>query len=280
MRSGRLVRTRTRRAAPTEGAGKQRERTGWPRRGKVRVGRGGSEERAPSQPCRRASLSAAIGLSTWVAHEQRHRRPGGYARRGAGALRASVDHDAGVPLPGTRCPYGPAALTGKPRPRRRMRRAECRPTAFRSDRQDLGQVSPPGRNGGPRRQARLADRSRRSRGDRAARSSARSHARRHPPGFCPVTGRARPRSRTAAGREDSRLDYAGVVEVGFRPGERAAIVSTLDRSRSEVCPFARRPIPSRVEWVEPTLIVEVRSLASGTGRWLREPVFSRVVGVR
>jgi bifunctional non-homologous end joining protein LigD len=81
-------------------------------------------------------------------------------------------------------------------------------------------------------------------------------------------------------RDDGLLDYARVVEVGFRPGERAAIVSTLDRCRSEVCPFARRPMLSRVEWVEPALVVEVRSLASATGQWLREPVFSRVVRVR
>ena len=33
-------------------------------------------------------------------------------------------------------------------------------------------------------------------------------------------------------------------------------------------------------WVEPALVVEVRSLASETGPWLREPVFLRVVGLR
>jgi bifunctional non-homologous end joining protein LigD len=80
-------------------------------------------------------------------------------------------------------------------------------------------------------------------------------------------------------RDDGQLDYAGVVEVGFSPGQRAAIVSTLARCRSEVCPFERRPMLSRAEWVEPALVVEVRSLASATGRWLREPVFSRVVGI-
>ena len=37
---------------------------------------------------------------------------------------------------------------------------------------------------------------------------------------------------------------------------------------------------SDLTWVEPALMVEVRSLASETGRWLREPVFSRVAGVR
>jgi hypothetical protein len=33
-------------------------------------------------------------------------------------------------------------------------------------------------------------------------------------------------------------------------------------------------------FVEPALVVEVRSLTSGAGRRLREPVFSRVVGPR
>jgi hypothetical protein len=64
-------------------------------------------------------------------------------------------------------------------------------------------------------------------------------------------------------------------EVGFASGERSVVRRSLDR-----CPFARPPLLRDLVWVEPALVVEVRSLASETGRWLREPVFSRIVGLR
>jgi hypothetical protein len=38
------------------------------------------------------------------------------------------------------------------------------------------------------------------------------------------------------------------------------------------------PILSDLVWVEPALVVELRSLESETGRSVREPVFSRLVG--
>jgi len=81
-------------------------------------------------------------------------------------------------------------------------------------------------------------------------------------GLVTGSGRRRPLTGLVVGwpRDDVQLDYAGVVEVGFRPGERAVIVSTLDRCRSEVCSFAQPPMLSRVEWVEPALVIEVRSL--------------------
>jgi bifunctional non-homologous end joining protein LigD len=81
-------------------------------------------------------------------------------------------------------------------------------------------------------------------------------------------------------REDGLLDYAGVVEVGFAPGERALVMRSLERCQSDACPFVRPPLIRDLVWVEPALVVEVRSLVSATGRWLREPVFSRVVGLR
>jgi hypothetical protein len=76
------------------------------------------------------------------------------------------------------------------------------------------------------------------------------------------------------------IDDAGVVEVGFAPGERSLVMRSLERCETDRCPFARPPLIRGLVWVEPALIVEVRSLASETGRWLREPVFSRVVGLR
>lgn len=81
-------------------------------------------------------------------------------------------------------------------------------------------------------------------------------------------------------RDDGLLDYAGVVEVGFAPGERSIVMRSLERWASERCPFARAPLLNDLVWVEPALVVEVRSLASETGRWLREPLFSRIVGLR
>jgi hypothetical protein len=55
---------------------------------------------------------------------------------------------------------------------------------------------------------------------------------------------------------------------------------SLERCRADRCPFVRPPLLRDLVFVEPALIVEVRSLASETGRWLREPVFKRVVRVR
>jgi bifunctional non-homologous end joining protein LigD len=81
-------------------------------------------------------------------------------------------------------------------------------------------------------------------------------------------------------RDDGRLDYAVVVEVGFAPGERALILRSLERCHTDRCPFVRTPLIRDLVWVEPALVVDVRSLASATGRWLREPVFSRVIGLR
>jgi len=72
----------------------------------------------------------------------------------------------------------------------------------------------------------------------------------------------------------------GVVEIGFAPGERSLVMRSLERCATDRCPFARSPVVDDLVWVEPALVVEVRSLASEAGRWLREPVFSRVVGLR
>jgi bifunctional non-homologous end joining protein LigD len=96
----------------------------------------------------------------------------------------------------------------------------------------------------------------------------------------PPTG-SRPLSGIVVGwpRDDGLLDYAGIVEVGFAPGERAFVMQSLERCATDQCPFARPPLLRDLVWVEPALVVEVRSLASETGRWLREPVFS-LVGVR
>jgi bifunctional non-homologous end joining protein LigD len=94
----------------------------------------------------------------------------------------------------------------------------------------------------------------------------------------PPTG-SRPLSGIAVGwpRQDGRLDYAGVVEVGFAPGERSLVMRSLERCATDQCPFARPPLLRDLAWVEPALVVEVRSLASETGRWLRDP--SRGTGV-
>lgn len=80
-------------------------------------------------------------------------------------------------------------------------------------------------------------------------------------------------------RDDGQLDHAGVVEVGFAPGERSLVLRSLERCATEECPCSASFLNDLV-WVESALVVEVRSLASETGRWLREPVFSRVVGLR
>jgi len=97
----------------------------------------------------------------------------------------------------------------------------------------------------------------------------------------PPTG-SRPLSGIVVGwpRDDGRLDYAGVVEVGFAPRERSLVMRSLERCATDRCPFARPPLLNDLVFVEPALVVEVRCLASETGRWLREPVFSRVVAVR
>jgi bifunctional non-homologous end joining protein LigD len=92
----------------------------------------------------------------------------------------------------------------------------------------------------------------------------------------PPTG-SRPLSGIVVGwlREDGLLDYAGVVEVGFAPGERSLVMRSLERCATDQCPFVRPPLLRDVVWVEPALVVEVRSLALATGRWLREPVFQQ-----
>jgi ATP-dependent DNA ligase len=97
----------------------------------------------------------------------------------------------------------------------------------------------------------------------------------------PPTG-SRPLSGIVVGwpRDDGLLDYAGVVEIGFAPGERSLVMRSMERCATDRCPFVRPPLIRDLVWVEPALLVEVRSLASETGRWLREPVFSRVVGLR
>jgi hypothetical protein len=81
-------------------------------------------------------------------------------------------------------------------------------------------------------------------------------------------------------RDDGLLDYAGMVEVGFGRGERSLVMRSLERCATDHCPFVRRPHRNDLAFVEPALVVEVRSLASETGRSLREPVFCRVVGLR
>jgi hypothetical protein len=83
----------------------------------------------------------------------------------------------------------------------------------------------------------------------------------------PPTG-SRPLSGLVVGwpRDDGMLDYAGVVELGFRPGERSLVMRSLERCAVDRCPFARPPLVRDLVWVGPALIVEVRSLASETGR--------------
>jgi hypothetical protein len=68
-----------------------------------------------------------------------------------------------------------------------------------------------------------------------------------------------------------------VIAVGH---EVSLVMRSLERCSTDQCPFARPPLLRDVVWVEPALVVEVRSLASAEGRWLREPVFNRVVGLR
>ena len=60
----------------------------------------------------------------------------------------------------------------------------------------------------------------------------------------------------------------------------ALIMRSLERWATDQCSFARPPMLSDLVWIEPALVVEVRSLGSALRRWLREPVFSRVVRMR
>jgi bifunctional non-homologous end joining protein LigD len=78
---------------------------------------------------------------------------------------------------------------------------------------------------------------------------------------------------------DGRLHYRGVVEVSTGRGRRAEVAALLRTAARDRTPFADPPGFTRVTWVEPLLVVEVRHLGHTSGGRLREPVLVAPVEV-
>jgi len=57
--------------------------------------------------------------------------------------------------------------------------------------------------------------------------------------------------------EEGALQYAGNVGTGFDAGRLADIKAKLDQVQSDECPFAKRPVGVKAQWVEPVLVCEV-----------------------
>jgi bifunctional non-homologous end joining protein LigD len=94
-----------------------------------------------------------------------------------------------------------------------------------------------------------------------------------------MTSRCRDALLVGTLRRDGRLDYRGCVEAGTARGRRAEVAALLRHAETGESPFAVVPRLSRVTWVEPLLVVEVRHLSTTRRGFLREPLLLAPVDV-